>query len=91
METENDKKPKIVHTSKFLSIFVKFLTDFVDWNDERVNKAHVCCPVVFFVEIIALFKLKKSQIGTEIDKKTQNFQTFKLFMQFLSTFREFVD
>ena len=30
--TENDKKPKIFHFSKFLCNLVNFLTDFVDWN-----------------------------------------------------------
>ena len=36
IETETDKKPKIFQFSKFFyAIFVKFSTDFVDWNVEK--------------------------------------------------------
>ena len=34
---------------------------------------------MFYEEKIATFKLKKFQIGTKIDKKTQSFKTFKVF------------
>ena len=45
------------------------MTDVVAWKGERVNKEQVCCPVDFFEELIAVFKLKKTRIGTEFDKK----------------------
>ena len=32
IDTENDNNPKIFQYSKFLCIFPKFLTGFVDWN-----------------------------------------------------------
>ena len=50
---------------------------------KTVIKARICCPVVFHKKVIAIFRLKKSQIGTEIDK-TQN---FNIFMQFLANYR----
>ena len=48
---------------------------------KTVIKVKLCCAVVFYEEIIAVFMLKSSQIGTEIDKKPK---FFKVFMQFLS-------
>ena len=36
---------------------------------KRVNEEQVRCPVGSFQELIALFKLKKTQFGTEFDKK----------------------
>ena len=51
---------------------------------KTVIKVRICCPVVFYEEITAAFKLKKTQIGTEIDTKNQNFQTYQVFLQFLS-------
>ena len=54
----------------------------------RVNKEHFYCSVCFSEELIAVFKSKKSQICTELDKKTQNFPIFKVFMQLLSKFRQ---
>ena len=44
---------------------------------KTVIKVRSWCPVVFYEEIIAVFELKKSQIGTEIDKKPKNFQFSK--------------
>ena len=46
---------------------------------KTVIKVRICCAVVFYEEKIAIFKLKNFQIGTEIDKKTQSFKTFKVF------------
>ena len=51
---------------------------------KMVIKGRICCALVFYEEIIAVFKFKKSQIETENDKKPKIFQTFKVFMQFLS-------
>ena len=56
---------------------------------KRVNKERVCCPVGFSEELIEVFKLKKSQIGTEIDKNPEfsNFQRFyAVFLKFLTDF-----
>ena len=55
---------------------------------QRVNKEQICCPVGFSEELIAVFKLKKTQIITEFDKKPKFFQFLKSFMQMLSKFRE---
>ena len=35
IDTEIDKNPKSFQFSKILSIFSKFLTDFVKWNVEK--------------------------------------------------------
>ena len=35
---------------------------------KTVIKVRMCCPIVFYEEIITDFKFKKFQIGTEIDK-----------------------
>ena len=43
-----------------------------------VIKVRICCEVVFYEELIAVFKLKKSQIGNEIDKDPK-FSTFRRF------------
>ena len=51
------------------------------------NKERICFPVGFSEELFEVFKLKISQIGTEIDKKTKVFQLSK----FLCTFCQFFD
>ena len=59
---------------------------------KMVIKVRICCRVVFFEEIIAVFKLKTSQIGTEIYKKntkTSNFQCF--YAVFVKFMKDFVD
>ena len=74
------KNPKFSSFQSFYAIFVKFSIDFVDWNDgmlKTVIKVRICCPVVSYEEITVVFKLKKSQIGTEIDKKPKILQFLK--------------
>ena len=56
---------------------------------KTVNKEQIFCAVVFYEEIIAVFMLKISQIGTEIDKKTQIFQCF--YAGFVKLSIDFVD
>ena len=64
------------------------MIDVVDWKGKRVNKEQVCCPVDFSEELIAVFKLKKTRIRTEFDKKRKVFQFSKNFMHLLSKFRQ---
>ena len=52
-----------------------------------VIKVRICCPIVFYEGIIAVFKLKKSQIGTELDKKHKIFKLSK----FLCSFCQIID
>ena len=40
-------------------------------------EVRVCCAVVFYEEVSAVFKLKFSQIGTEIDKEPEIFNLSK--------------
>ena len=46
--------------------------------------AGIRCPVGFSEEIIAVFKLKNIPKWHRNRQKIQNFQTFKVFMQFSS-------
>ena len=64
------------------------MTDFVDWNVKRDNQERVCCPVGFSEDVIAVFKMKNISEKQRSRQKTQNFQTFKVFMHFLSKFRQ---
>ena len=43
---------------------------------KRVNKERVCCLVVFYEEIIAVFKLKNISNWHRNRQKTQTFQSF---------------
>ena len=67
----------------------------MDWNDgmlKTVIKVRICCPVVSYEEITVVFKLKKSQIGTEIDKKPKILQFLKfLYAIFVQFSIDFVD
>ena len=49
---------------------------------KTVIKVRICCAVVFCEEIIAVFKLKFSQIGTKIDKKPETFNLSKFLCSF---------
>ena len=57
---------------------------------KRVDKEHVSCPILFYEETIAVFKLNEiSQIGTETDKKLRisTFQRFyAVFVKFMTVF-----
>ena len=41
-------------------------------------RVRIDCAVMFYEELIAVFKLKKTQIGTEFDKKPIIFQFSKV-------------
>ena len=47
VDTEIDKKHKTFQFSKNLTIFDKFLNDFVNWNVEKGQQKSMCCPVGF--------------------------------------------
>ena len=52
---------------------------------KRFNKAKVRCPVVVYKEVNVVFLERK---GRKIDKKPRNFPIFRVFMHFLSEFRQ---
>ena len=52
------------------------------------TKVAVCCPVVFKDEMVSVFRLKKSQLETEIDKIPQIFQFSKFYAVFLKNFQQ---
>ena len=56
---------------------------------KRVNKERVCCLVFFSEAIMAVFKLKISQIGTEFDKKNPKFAKLKVLCNFCQIFEKF--
>ena len=78
------KNTKVSNFLSFYAIFVKLSSDFVVWNVEKSQQGRSLLSSSLFRTDKCGFLGKKSQIGNEIDKKTQNFQTFKVFMQFLS-------
>ena len=49
------------------------------------TKVALCCPVVFKDEIVSVFRKKKSQLDTEIDK---NPKIFKVLCNFLKNFQQ---
>ena len=56
---------------------------------KRVNKEQVGCPVGFSEELIAVFKLKKTQIGIEFDIKPKVFQFSKILCNCCQNFDRF--
>ena len=55
INTENDKISNFFVFHSFYAILVKFLTNFVDWNVEKVSKEKNFSPVGPFEEFIAVF------------------------------------
>ena len=55
---------------------------------KRGNKESVCSPVGFSEELIEVSKLKSISNWPRNKQKAQNFTVFKVFMQFLSNFRQ---
>ena len=72
----------------FYSNFVKFLTDFVDWNIGKGKKGNNLLSKRLFRRVICRSLNGRSQYGTENHKKTQNISMFKVFMMFRSKVRQ---
>ena len=84
--TENDKKPKFFQFSKIYAIIVlKFQQSSSIGMLKTVTKVWICGPVLFYEDIIAVFKMKKSQIFTEIDKKPKIFKLPMFLCSFCQT------
>ena len=69
IDTEKDKKPKVSQFSKFLGIFLKFLTDIVSWNVEKGQQKNVLSSMLREV-INAVFQVER------VCRKRQNFEIF---------------
>ena len=69
--TENN--PKFPIFQNFHTI-VEIPTDFAIGKLKTVIQVRYCCAVVFNEEMIAVFMLKMSHIGSEIDKKPKFFE-----------------
>ena len=54
---------------------------------KTVVRVRICCALMFHEELIAVFKMKKTRIGTEFDKKPNifNFQKFYAIVVEIST------
>ena len=81
------QKPKSFKFSKFLSIFVKVSTVFLDWNVLQCQQKTNCCPVDFNEEIVAKFEWKCFKLTPKMTKnlKFPNFQRFYPFFVEVST------
>ena len=78
---------KLSNFRSFNAIFVKFSTDFVDWNVEKSQQGTSLLSSSLFRRDSCNFQVEKHlKLAPKIDKKTQNFETFKVFMHFLSNF-----
>ena len=55
---------------------------------KTVVRGRICCAIIFYEELIAVFKLKKKLELEPNLTKTNNFPVFKNFMQLLSKFRQ---
>ena len=87
--TKMTKFSKFFDFQSFYAIFVKFSTDFVDWNVEESQQGTSLLSLSLFSlfeDIMEVCKLKKSQIGTEFDKKPKIFQFSKFLCNFCQNF-----
>ena len=91
IDTENDKNLKIFQFSKFLRIFVKISTIFLNWNVLKGQKETFCCLVGFFEEVIAVFFMNKFPIGTENHKNPTIFYISKILCIFSKFSTVFMD
>ena len=90
-DSENVKNPKTFHFSKvFYAFFAKFWTDFINCNVETGQQGkNFFHAVVFYEEIIAMFRMKMYQSDTENDKKPKNFHFSKFIRIFVQIFDGF--
>ena len=87
IELETDKKTKNFPFFKiFYPFFVKFLTDFVDWNFLKGQQRTGYLSSSLSEEFIASFLMKTSQIVTGKDKNPKKFPILKDFMHFFQVF-----
>ena len=75
------QKPKSFKFSKFLSIFVKVSTVFLDWNVLQCQQKTNCCPVDFNEEIVAKFEWKCFKLTPKMTRNLK-FPTFQRFHPF---------
>ena len=81
-------------TKKFqiFQVFMQFLSKFrrTPWIGmlKTFIKVRLCCPVVFYEQIIAVFRMKTVSNLHQRSQKTQTFKIFKVFKQFLSKLRQ---
>ena len=83
IKTENDKNPKIFQIPKFLCIFSTFLTNYVNWNNEKDQQVKNVLSKRLFRRV--KYCLLSGNVSNQHRKlqRTQTFSIFKNFMHFL--------
>ena len=76
------KDRKFSNIQSFNAIFVKFSTDFVDWNIEKSQQETSSLSSSLFRRDNCGFKVKSFQIGNETDKKPKIFKLSKFLCSF---------
>ena len=86
--TDYDKIHQIFQVSKFLCIFFKFLTDFVDWNNEKSQQGkNVLSSRLFWCVNFSFLSENVSNYNRQKSPKISNFQRFYAFcFKFLTDF-----
>ena len=87
IETEITKNPKVSNFQSFNAIFVKFSTDFVDWNVEKSQQGTNLLSSSLFRRDSCAFQVEKYLKLVRNRQKTQNFKLSK----FLCSFCQFFD
>ena len=86
--TKKDKKSKNSQLTMFCAIFVKFSTDFVDWNDGKRQQEKHSFSNGLIGETIAVF----SNLELALKKtKFQDFSIFIFFSIFVELLTDFMD
>ena len=85
LKVKHKMTKKISNFQSFYPIFVKYSTDFVNWNVEKSQHGTNLLSSRLFQRVNCSFQVEK-YLKLAPTQKTQNFPIFKVFMQFLSIF-----
>ena len=91
IDSKNDSILEVFHFSKVYAVFSNFLTNCVDWNNEKSQQERSVLSCRLFEEFIPVFVAKMDQIGTENDKESKIFYILKILYKFVEVSTDFVD
>ena len=87
IDTEIDKNSQLsnvfMHFFEDLVFFSQFLTDFVNWNVEKVQQGKNVLSSMLRKEIIAVLKTKIVRNRHRKRQNSEKFSDFHIFVQFL--------
>ena len=86
--TDYDKIPQLFQVSKFLCIFFKFLTDFVDWKFGKGQQGKKVLSSGLFRSVFSVFKwncLKLTPKMTKVSKFSKSQRFYAFFSNFWQT------